>query len=77
MALHKCNLLECYLNIVHDLHLLAILLCLTYTFIPYNMPSATKHSAGVDAHILDKLKAERMSGPHTIDEVHILFCGHF
>jgi hypothetical protein len=41
------------------------------------MPSATKHSAGVDAHILDELKAGQMSGPYTIEQAHVLFRGHF
>jgi hypothetical protein len=60
IALHKCNLLEHYPNIVHDLIYGSPIGSpppLTYTFIPHNMPSATEHSAGVNAHILDKLKS--------------------
>jgi hypothetical protein len=60
MALHECNLKH-YLNIVHNLIYGSPIgnpPLLTYTFIPHNMPSATEHSAGVNAHILDKLKAE-------------------
>lgn len=79
-ALHECNLLEHYLNIVHDLFYGSPIgnpPPLTYTFIPHNMPHVSEHSAGVDALILDELKAERISGPYTFDEAHVLFRGHF
>ena len=79
-ALADAYLTSSFPNIVHNItfsspvgnppHLL-------HTFIPKNLPSATILPHVIEKELLNEISSGCMSGPFSVDEVHIIFNGHF
>ncbi len=79
-TLKRCNLLQKYPNIVHDITHGAPIgnpPLLTSTFIPKNMPSASKHANIIDEYLAEEIEAGRMSASLTIEQARTFFGGHF
>jgi hypothetical protein len=79
-ALSAAKLSLKYPNLVHDLRYGSPIgnpPPLTETFIPPNMPSAYQFPSIISSSLAEEVAANRVSGPFTVLEAHMIFKGHF
>jgi len=79
-ALLDADISQNYPNLIHDLEFGSPIgnpPSIDFTFIPKNLPSANINPVYITNLIAEEVSAGRMDGPFSIEEVHIIYGGHF